>query len=440
MFLIVVDTLRPDRLSCYGYSKHRTSQIDRLAGLGVRLNNAQSTASWTTPSMGAILTSLYPTQLGLVEQRGVSWEKFNWRQKRAQRNHVFSLRTRTLAEVLRDAGFYTGAFVNQPALNVASCYRKGFTDWYSPVGPGEIKKHDPAAAFTQQKWPSTKYADQNDWELVNQFEQWLGGNGDKDKLFCWVHLLTPHRPYEPAAKYAPPKPQDGRASASDRYDGEIRAVDDMIGHLLQSIETYVGLDRSLIVFTSDHGEAFGEHGMTEHGHTLHQEVIHVPLIIASATLPAGSVVEHQVSTIDLFPTILNLTGLSSKIPADLSGVSMVPLDASQRRTSLYSEGMLYGSTERSMIRNNFKVMYDKQDGACSLFDIVSDPMELVDIADQNAQTATTMCAEVQKIYQALQGDFRARFVASNDTKTSDERTRERERALEALKSLGYVGD
>ncbi len=440
VFLIVVDTLRADRLSCYGYGAHRTVNIDRLADRGVTFDRLQSAASWTTPSMGAMLTSLFPTQLGLVEIPARPGETFEWRQKRGQRSHVLPARTRTLGMVLHDAGFYTGGFVNQPALNFATCYRLGFDDWYWPVGPNQIEKYDPTQRFTPQEWPSTRYADVSDWGLVGQFDGWLEQHGGEERLFAWIHLLTPHRPYEPAEKYAP-APVDGvteKPTASQRYDGEVRAIDDMIGKIVGSIERHVGWDRSLIVFTSDHGEALGEHGMTEHGHSLHREVVHIPLIVVSPSLSAGERMDRLVSAVDLFPTILALTGESARAPSDIVGTSLIPLIDKDAHRMLYMEGMLYGSTERAIVDQGYKLLYDQQGDVCSLFDLTADPEETVDLATQQTQRAAMMCAKAQEIYGTLLEDhWKRRARAGQEGVESDE---DRQRAMEALRSLGYVDD
>ena len=123
VFLIVVDTLRPDRLSCYGYEKHSTPHIDQLATTGVRFTRAQSVASWTLPSMGAMLTSRYPTQLGLVEHPADGRLKFAWRTKRRQLNYRLGPEPATLAERMRAIGYQTAAFVDQPALSLGGLFR-----------------------------------------------------------------------------------------------------------------------------------------------------------------------------------------------------------------------------------------------------------------------------------------------------------------------------
>jgi arylsulfatase len=223
--------------------------------------------------MAAMLTALYPSQLGLVESPALPGERFAWRERRGQEASTVPRYAQTLAQVLLGAGFKTAAFVNQPALNTMNGFERGFTDWYYPIGPDEIVSLDRSTKHVNQDWaPTLKVAERNDRMLAQKFDQWLGQHDPRDRMFVWLHLLTPHLPYTPNPKFmtdftatqAPP-------SDSERYDAEVRAVDDIVGNIVQAIEKHVGLHRALIVFTADHGEAFGEHGMYEHGHTLHDE-------------------------------------------------------------------------------------------------------------------------------------------------------------------------
>ena len=143
VFLIVIDTLRADRLSCYGYKSHQTANIDALADRGVLFENAFTNASWTVPGMGTIMTSLYPTQLGLVEQPASPGRRFAWRDRREQILYTLSLSMTTLAEVFHGAGYQTAGFVNQPALNNRDGFVQGFDDWFYPVGGDTVIHRDP---------------------------------------------------------------------------------------------------------------------------------------------------------------------------------------------------------------------------------------------------------------------------------------------------------
>jgi len=443
VFLIVVDTLRPDRLSCYGCATHTTRHIDRLASMGVKFTRAQSVASWTRPSVGAILTSLYPTQLGLTEVPAGPGRTFQWRERRKQQSYAIPPHAKTLGEMLSNGGFRTAAFVDQPGLNSNKGYQRGFDEWYYPTGLDIIERHDSDHTFSPQVWPSTKYAYQSDLALVREFDSWLSEHG-KEKVFVWLHLLTPHRPYSPPAEYAPtPSPTDGsKPTPSQRYDGEVRAVDDMIGLTMDAIERHVGLNRSLIVFTSDHGEEFGEHGMSEHGHSLHREVIRVPLLIAAPSIPRGRTIDDYVRLIDILPTTLGITGMASAAPSTLQGTDLLPIiTGEEAHLPVFSEAMLYGSTERSLIEHGFKLMYDEQGEQYRLFDVVADSQEAIDVADKHEPRFRSMQENLRTLHDRLQDDHqRWRRAASERIISREKEELEQLRALEALRALGYVGD
>lgn len=313
IFLIVIDTLRPDRLSCYGYGEHETPHIDALAARGVLFERAHAVASWTVPSMGSMMTSRYPAQLGLVETPALPGQPFAWRERREQRHYAIPLRESTLAEMLGTAGFSTAAFVNQPILGLKPGWLQGFDEWFYPLADGRVVRYDQVE--TPRPRPgSSAIAAQSDRSLVDSFERWLPAHVGQ-KVFVWLHLLQPHRPYNPDREYPENESKGRRGTASERYDGEIRAADAAVGDILAIIDETVGLDESLIVVVSDHGEAFDEHGMSEHGHSLHREVTQVPLIMSSSSLPAGRRAAAHVRTIDILPTILELAGV--EVPAEL---------------------------------------------------------------------------------------------------------------------------
>ncbi len=442
VFLIVVDTLRPDRLSCYGYDQHNTPNIDRLATRGVRFTRAQSVASWTLPSMGSMMTSRYPTQLGLVEHPAGEEHTLAWRAKRLQQNYRLGPEPTTLAERMQAIGYKTAAFVDQPALNLGGCFVRGFDDWYYPVDKGVVGHLDRASNGMKQKWDFIPFADRNDWALIESFEQWLPGATETGSIFAWIHLLTPHRPYLPSEKYLPPRAEGdtNKLSYSDRYDAEVRMVDDMIGAITHAINKHVGANESLIILTSDHGEAFGEHGMTEHGHTLHREVVHVPLLMVSNSLSAGSTIDGYVRTIDIMPTILAMADTESPTPSGMMGTSLWSIMRERQDPfPVYMEAMLYGSTERAIVEDGFKLMYDQQDDRYALYAVLTDPDELTDVSTQYPDRRTNLKQRLTSLHAQFKSDYDTRGAVKKIVDPTDAE-REQQETLEALRSLGYVGD
>jgi arylsulfatase A-like enzyme len=449
VFLIIIDTLRADRLSCYGFAGHHTTNADSLASRGVLFENVLSNASWTVPSMGTIMTSRYPGQLGLIEAAAAPGQRFRWRDRREQIAYTITLSTTTLAEVFRDHGYRTAGFVNQPALNNYDGFLQGYDDWFYPAGEDTIIQRDPAEPLkdnekTRPRVTQWKRVDQTDLALTDAFVEWLGEQS-RENMFVWIQLLSPHKPYNPPEKYAPrvQKLPDGgqRATPPDvLYNGEVKYADDLVGEILRAIDRHVGFENSLIVFTSDHGEEFGEHKMEEHGHSLHREVVHVPLIITGPDLPAGRRVEPYVRLIDLYPTILSLSGLGDATPSDAEGADVSPLvDGKKRKLIVYSEGMLYGSSQRSLLSGDFRLMWHEQSGRYRLYRISADPGETIDVSTRFEAETTRMRNALVNMNERLRSDYletlRTRTAA--DSLTAAE---ERERVLKAMKSLGYVNE
>ena len=442
IFLIVVDTLRSDRLSCYGYEGHATPNIDRLAAAGVRFTRAHTVASWTCPSMGAMLTSRYPAQLGLVETAAEKGKRFPWRHKRPQVSMRLPAGVPTLAEMMAAAGFQTAAFVNQPALNASGSYARGFDTYLYPVTRDDVGRLSAEPGLGQlQQWNTNLHADVSDALLVEKFGRWLGRNADK-RPFAWLHLLSPHTPYTPPEPYAPAPPGPGQfPSPSARYDGEVRSVDAMIGDALDAIEQHVGLDRSLVIFTADHGEEFDDHGHYDHGHSFYREIQRVPLlVVAPRILPAG-VVDRNVRIIDIAPTILELVGQAGAATEGLEGVSLISaMTADAPRQPVYGEGMLYGNTKYCLVQDGLKLIVEQPDERCELYDVDADEAERVNLASQQPQQVAAMLRQLAEWHARVVHDYQELQSETSDQRSSEELDRERERTLEALRSLGYIGD
>lgn len=437
IFMIVVDTLRPDRLSCYGYEAIATPNIDELARRGVTFTRAQSVASWTIPSMGSMMTSLFPTQLGLVETPVKEGQRFGWQSKRDQENGTLAQAEVTLAEVFSELGYHTAGFVNQPGLTANDGFMQGFEDWYYPASVEKVVRFEPGTELRPQKWtPFLRESYKIDVALIGRFETWVAENSDKP-MFVWLHLLTPHAPYNPKGEFAPRTARRRTLEGhSKRYDGEVRAVDDMVGRILAAIVDNVGLERSLVILTSDHGEALGDHGMNEHGHSLHREVIHVPLIVMSPGLGVGKRVDRYVRTIDIFPTALDVAGRLDAVPSHALGTSLVPMIGTRSdHLPVFSEAMLYGSTERSVITDGYKLMFDEQEGRYALYDTAKDPGELNDLSESERERTEELRAVLDETYHELVTDYLSR--ADDRSPASAE---EAARMREALRALGYINE
>jgi arylsulfatase A-like enzyme len=318
VLLITVDTLRADHLSAYGAEQVRTPNLERLARDATLFERAATPMPLTRPTHLSLLTSLYPREHGVV-------------------NNALSLpeSTTTLAEILRAQGYRTGAFVGVSLLSEEAGFGRGFETYRYP---------------THSKW---RPAD----EVVPDAVRWLAGLGADDSFFLWVHLFEPHLPYEPPAAYRRdldpalaaelpevswptlkeiarehggdiPKPVLGHAKLL--YRGEVEYTDYWVGRLLDQVDAARGLDRTLVVFTADHGECFENGVYFEHSDCLQEGAIRVPMIVRyPPAFARGARSETPVSSVDVPPTVLRALGLD--IPPAYSGRPMQELEPDEQR-------------------------------------------------------------------------------------------------------------
>jgi len=327
----LIDTCRADHLSVDGYARPTTPFLEKLAARGVRFDHCFSQAPWTKPSMSAILTSCYPTVTGMHQLVGQLDNRFV-----------------TLPESLRDAGWYTVGFSANPLMGRLSNYAQGFRRFFDA---GAILPNVYAIHSTSG---SAKALNGHVLPWIEQNAEW--------PYFLYVHSVDPHENYEPAPEYlklfADPaheaqyrkewqalvdvKPgQVANVCTQERfekagveigpfieygqqlYDADIRANDDEIARVVDALDHKGQLDDMIVVVTADHGEEFFEHGGTSHAFMLWNELIHVPLlIIAPGLLPEGLVVKDPVQSLDIYPTLLDLLGVTPQ--EGLQGRSFAP--------------------------------------------------------------------------------------------------------------------
>jgi choline-sulfatase len=277
LVLITIDTLRADRVGAYGYARARTPHIDRLAARGVRFERAYATAPITLPSHASLMTGRYPPGHG-ARHNGIRVDSA----------------VPTLANILSQSGFTTGAFVSAFPLDRRFGLSAGFAAYSDrmPRGPrGRLENERPGR------------------DTITDALAWLKGRNTAQRMFLWVHLFEPHAPYG--------QPGSGRPVA-DRYDDEIAESDSQIGRLLDALGP--DASSSVIVVASDHGEAFGEHGEVSHSLFVYDTTLRVPLVIAGPGL-AIRTVGSPVSLVDVAPTVLGLLGLRT---LDFDGIDLSP--------------------------------------------------------------------------------------------------------------------
>ena len=307
LVLITVDTLRPDHLGYGGASRDTSPCIDRLAQEGVVFEDAFSVSGWTLPSVATILTGHYPKDHGATD--------FHW---------SLDPSLPTLAGILRRNGYDTWGFVSHVMLTPTYGMGDGFAHYdFSVLNVG-----NPHEVATSRELT----------DLVRK-----GLRDIKEPYFLWVHYFDPHFQYLPHTQF----PFGG--SEQDRYDAEIAFTDYFIDDLLKVTDR----GNTVVVFTGDHGEEFGEHGGQYH-YTLHDEVMRVPLIIKAPGLVPRVEYEPAEQT-DLMPTILSLLGV--EVPAGLPGRDLLAATPKTGDTPVFMERDRPPQwRQRGVVRGDYKLI------------------------------------------------------------------------------------
>ncbi|MFT5357572.1 MAG: arylsulfatase A-like enzyme/uncharacterized membrane protein YbhN (UPF0104 family) [Polyangiales bacterium] len=436
VLFIVVDTLRADHLTSYGYENGSTPALDAFAQDAVRFDMAFANASWTRPSFASIMTGRLPSNHGVMSKVDALPDEIV-----------------TMAEAMRDGGYHTGGLVTN--FNVAPYYNfhQGF-DSYRFLEPEFVLGADDSAAkllliqFLRQRIEKYKAArDQvdpgsvyRDAEVVNrELLGWLDEReGDERPFYSFVGYMDPHDPYYEhpydGRGYARAAHQEPDPAEADRlrglYDGEITFWDRHFGELVEELKRRGLYDDLTIVITSDHGEEFCEHGGFWHGTTLYDEQIRVPLLVK---LPenrrGGTTVRHWVQSIDLMPSVLRQVGL--EVPEGgqggdiFEGTDTVYAEESHEGNVLESIRERRGTDERKIIWANAGNPRGLE--TVELYDIADDVSETRNVAESREDEIE----HLQAVLEAMQTIARE-GAATADSVEMDDAT------LERLCGLGYM--
>ena len=392
LLLITIDTARVDRFGYAGATGGLTPRIDALATAGAGFTQAISPAPLTLPAHATLMTGRQPPSHTVRDNGGF----------RLPASEV------TLAELLREGGFETAAFVGAQVLDARYGLDQGF-DTYD----------DTIAAPADS--PFRFYAERPAGEVVAAAIDWLDGR-DAPRLFAWVHLFDPHAPYRP------PQPEASRHASA--YDGEIAYVDRSVGVLLDAWQAQRGLERTLVVVTADHGEALGEHGEPTHGVLVHDATLLVPLVIQAPGHVVAAPIDTAVSLADVLPTVLALLdrpptpNVQGRDLSDLLRGKTLPWSsATGYAESLYGH-LHHGTLPLVALREpDFKLVRGRAE---ELFDLRSDPRESRDIAATRADVADALSERLDALLEDL-------YTGSPERLALDAESRA------ALSALGYTG-
>lgn len=454
MVIVVIDTLRADHLGAYGYEANPTSpNLDARASSSAMFEHAFSTAPWTLPAFGSLLTAQLPTRHSAGSAFDLEGERVEGMidSPVAHADRLFYGLDETLPTLgteLQRAGYRTGAIVSNAFLSPEFGLARGFDNYsYNDKAPSRR-----ATVVTDL---ALDWLRQHDEEAPEQ------------PFFLLVHYFDPHMPYEapepflgtfssahaddeigvpvqdmPRLRYRIRDRDEGweRYMALEQalYDEEIAYADTELERLMTQLDATGFSDDGYVLLTSDHGEEFHDHGWVEHGHSVYNELIRVPLMVWGPGIAPGRY-QVPVSLVDVMPTLLDLAGAQSE--SELLGDSLRPVlvEGPASRTAsalrfdrpLFAERILYGDEKKALVRWPWKLFVDVEDSAQLLFNLELDPGEvdgsnLDGVDDEGRDLMFAMLAELQETMVAASAEgTRSGATLSEDT-------------LRTLRGLGYI--
>jgi len=417
IILISIDALRADHLSCYGYHRNTSPNIDRLAREGTIFKNCLSQATSTGPSHTSIFLSQY-----------VWRHKVDTFKKRLGRSPA------TLAEILKDRNYTTAAFVGRGILSAKYELNRGF-EIYDDGSPGRGWCYEISS-------------------YINKLLSWLESVRNR-KFFLFIHTYDVHAPYNPPSPYfdlytkghyegthlrmskgiMPLKLNASELTPEEIdyimavYDGGINYVDDQLGKIFEKLNQLGIYENTIIIITADHGEAFREHGKLEHNSKPYIEEIHVPLIMKGPGIPRNRIYENFVQHIDIVPTIFEILNIPQR--GEMQGRSLLPL---MNNCEIEEDFKTYSFGRRA--RNRFSMSLRTKEwtyimnpgGLDELYNRINDPKEQNNIIEKKPLIAKKLKKELED-FIALTSKGKPQVAEEVDI---DEELKEQ------LKSLGYL--
>jgi arylsulfatase A-like enzyme len=442
--LISIDSLRADHLTCYGYARDTSPNLDQLAREGVLFQNHISSSSWTLPAHASLFTSLPDSLHGCVDT-----------------DRMLSSSATTLAERFAAAGYETAGFFSGPFLHPVFGLGQGFERYEDCTSYAAMTASGPPSTWVNDgHLNEAAHRDITGPRVFEAVSRWFGARTRKP-FFLFIHLWDVH------FDYIPPPPFDTKYDADYHgkitgkgflfdpriklgmpardlqhlialYDGEIAWTDTFLGKLRDLLARDGRLEDTILAVTADHGTEFFEHGHKAHRQTLFDEVIRVPLVLRfPRRLPRSLAIAAQTRSIDVGPTLLDLAGLSP--PTDVVGTTLLPLIASPLDVKIgraVSELCTDGRNQRSVRTRQWKFIDDRAIDSHYFLDLENDPREAVPRGD----FASGLGRMAEDGYL---GEVRAleSFAESHPVPAADPSGRSRipPAVLEDLKRLGYVG-
>lgn len=429
-----IESLRADHIGCYGYERDTTPNLDALAAAATRYPDAHSVTSWTLASHATMFTGLYPTAHRVTEP-----------------DSKLSDAHTTVAEALAAAGYDTMAAVSGPYFRRAHNMQQGFARYDdSPITPAD------ANASADVTNPAMEAS------ITAMLRERKGAN---KPFFLFGYFWDPHSHYIPPPPYdtmfvppdAEPIPwkqiqyspafQLGKHISKAQllyqiaqYDGEIRCTDEVVGRILRLLHDLDLWDNTAVIITADHGEEFYDHGHNSHKNTLYVESIHVPLVVKLPHQTEAVVDDRTVNLIDLFPTVLELAGISIDSPQ--TGQSL--LQPARTDRPIFHELHTFWSFKRkstgekwtesdqwyAVRRGRYKLVNVETKNRWELYDIIIDPREQHPLGAEAAETLGELQGELESWQETM--ELLARQWQGGGTAQLSEAEKRK------LRSLGYL--
>ena len=405
VLFVLIDTLRSDRLGVYGYERETSPGMDYLARSGVRFANHRAQSSWTKSSMASIWTGLYPKVTGV--------ERFD---------DALSDEARTPAELMQEAGFFTGGIWRNGWVAPNFNFQQGFDLYQNPganQAPADVRREARAGRI-----------EGTDIDVVFTFQEFLRANHDR-RFFAYVHLMDVHQyvTVEELSTFG--------TGYSDFYDASILWTDMQVRALTGALEQHGLRDDTIVIVASDHGEAFGEHRREGHARDLHPEVTLTPFIVSFPfRLEPGLVIEDATENVDIWPTILEILGLPEMQPADGESRLAAILGEPRSEDTEATVGFLDRTWGRmsadpdpilSLRQDDLRIIYPTEDPERSLlFDLAADPGERRPLAPDHPEMERMRALAKQETERPVAWSSGGLEVEVDDL------------SLKQLRALGYV--
>ncbi len=435
VLILMMDATRATRLSCYGYPKATTPNLDQLAAQGVLYEQAIAPAPWTLESTASLFTGLYPSQHGTNFDHQFLEPQFT-----------------TLAEMLTAHDYQTALFGTVEWISDLFGMTRGFQSRtnYAQGLPWlrryfkKTTKFEKALRYIRWTLYSNRYGKMTH-EALHDMRRWFQQTHQANRpFFVMAHLADPHWPWyfhpKTTQVSGPKRPRilapdahrfiAGEVSFSEAdltlmneyYDGEIRFLDDYLGKALGWLEANGHLEDTIVLVFSDHGEEIGDHGLLGHGWSVYEPELRVPMIIHHPTyFTGGQRITEPVQSVDVFPTVMELAGVDrGTVPNPLFGRSLLPdkVRANPRPFTI-SERLAPSVRRFERLMPNFDTTRIKRqlrglrqrgpgykliwgsDGKHELYNLAHDPHELTDLAEREPEQLKALLAQLQQWQDSL---------------------------------------